>query len=228
MKKALLTAVSAFALLSLVPPAHADLIDLTAGTGNVTFTSDGNGMLSVSSAGFTGATTGDANFQMPTGIIVANGTFSLGALSGTTGTESGGVFPFSATEAFSYSDAAGDSLTGTITWAGIKDNTLVPEFFDTLTIATSAGSAAFVKDYSVGSKVTTDMVVDVTQSLATLAGMPKGTPTTGTFSNGEVLPAAAIGVPEPSALALLGGALIAFVWVQRRRFERRYRYPFGA
>ena len=79
------------AALLLASAAHADLINMGESASTGTFTSTGTGALSFSAA--SGFIFNSANFQAPTGTVDFSGTGSLGAMSITTGTESGGVFP---------------------------------------------------------------------------------------------------------------------------------------
>jgi hypothetical protein len=98
--------------------------------GTVTFTNNGGGTIGFSTLGFTSSS---AAFQSPSGTTLLTGTLAWGAMSGTTGTESAGIFPISpgVTETITYT-ATGvtGSMTATITWLGIKDGTDTPQFDD--------------------------------------------------------------------------------------------------
>jgi hypothetical protein len=199
--------------------AHADEIGIAGASGSITFTSNGNGTLSFTTAGFTA--TGTASFQSPSGTVVATGSASYGAMGASTGTESGGVFPITppVTESFTYSDTSGDSLSGTITWPAIRDNTTSPSFDVNalLSIATSSGSSTFTKDFPVGGSVETDFTLSGTVTLASLAAMSAGSAATFSFSSGQVSAAPVSVVPEPSSLVLFGIGVLGFGFWARRR-----------
>jgi hypothetical protein len=220
-------AIGAAGLLAMPSIAHADEINLGGASGSITFTSNGNGTVSFTTSGFT--TPGLASFQSPNGTELSSGSFTLGAMTGTMGPESDGIFDVTigGVESFTYTATVGygsnasanatDKLTGTVDWNGVKDGTSTPQFDDDseLAIATSVGSSTFTNDFKtpIPGMAEIDFTVNLSSStLTTLAGESAGTQLTGTFSSGEVTP-----VPEPVSLILFGSGLIGLGAARLRR-----------
>lgn len=207
-RKLLIVAALAAGPLLAMSAAHADEISLGGSSATMSFTSAGTGTISFTSGGFSGS----ANFESPTGTVLSTGTFTLGALSGSAGPESGGVFPITSggTDTFTYKDGT-NSLTGTATFAGIKDGTANPQFDvgSTISITASSGSSTFTSDFKTGGTAEIDFTLGgVSPTLATIATASGGGSTSGFFSSGEVMPTTTTKVPEPGSLTLFGTALL--------------------
>jgi hypothetical protein len=201
-RKVSLAAVLTAAALAAAPAAWADQITLGTGSGTIGFTSNGNGTLSFSTNGFTNVFAGFQSTGNPTDI----GTVTLGSMTGGTGTESGGVFTITSggSESFSYVGTDGDTLSGTITWIGIKDNTTTPQFdvSSYLKVSSVSGDAQFLKDFKVGNTPLIDMTIAGNQTLTSLAA--ESINSTGSYD----LSAGEVRVPEPASLMLLGTGLL--------------------
>src|SRR5947208_3660517 len=130
-KLTLLAAVSAFGLLGV--PLGADANQITFGpstSGGITFQGVGGTTVSITIANPTG---GPAFFVGSGGVTGPLGTFTLGATTPspfTAGPRVGELYPTvgAVTEPFSFSDGV-DSLTATLTYNTIRDNTSNPTFF---------------------------------------------------------------------------------------------------
>src|ERR1700682_662318 len=131
--RVVLLAVVAIGLCSMTTAAQSQITLSNSSSGSITFQGDGAGSVAVSTSGLSGTAFFGSDI----------GTYTLGTASFTAGPVSANLFPSSGTEAFSFSAADGDALTGTVTWNVIQDNTSTPKFFGTLNITTvAAGSDA--------------------------------------------------------------------------------------
>src|SRR5438874_13649310 len=98
-------------------PANASQITFGASAQSITFTGNGAGALSISSPVLSGSAFYDAD---------PIGTYSISAMSFTTGvhTATGNFTPNANTETFTFTGGDGDTLTQTITWTLIQDDTV--------------------------------------------------------------------------------------------------------
>lgn len=129
-----------------------------------------------------------------------------------------GGFPTSAVETFEYHSLPSlDSLTGPVTWTLLDDNSLVPHLEGSLFVATSAGNAAFLADFPVGSTAFIDVSVKIECTLTNLvSGACPTNVQESTFSAGEILPRP-VAMTEPSSLVIIIVALLfAAAGMQRR------------
>ena len=199
-------------------PLSAHASQLTLGNNNlggVTITGTGT-LANVTIAAGTGciASFGCATFQ--SALPAELGGYSLGPLSFTAGPEdAGGLYPSigANTETFSFTGQDGDSLTGTIHWNTIQDNSPNPKLFGSLTILTVSGDPTFTSAFLVsGPQSPIDMTL---QSLGmTLDALVSGSHTaTVGISSGQVVS----NVPLPGALPLFVTGLVGLGLLGRRK-----------
>ena len=214
-----LTSVLATALIIILGGSvvNADEIGLGAGTGGMEFGPDGSGGLDVSSPGGIVISSPLATFQSPTGSVVDSGSAIFGPFIGAmTGPETGGVFYFTSISpvSFQYTGTT-DSLAGTITWVGVKDNGNTPQFDvgSTLLVTSAAGDPAFLADFPVGSHSEIDMTLSLQDSLSYIAAQPYEFVEDDEFLSGKIVPETSP-VPEPNMLTLLAVAMFGLAWLR--------------
>jgi hypothetical protein len=183
---------------------------------DITFTGNGSGSVVVSSPTLTGFAFDPANGSV--------GSFTLSALSFTAGPQVAGLFAIPAnTETFTYTSPDGDTLTDTVHFTEIQDNTPQPKFFATAVTTAISGDAAFLAAFGkVGDANSIDFIMDTlvchpSSNCGTLDFLATTRASaSATISSGEDIYAGAT-VPEPASLAILGAALFGLSAVRRRR-----------
>jgi hypothetical protein len=189
-------------------PSEAATITFGTSTQNISFTGNGANSVTVSTTGLTGNAFFDAD---------PLGTYSFGATTFTAGPMSSHLYPAGAnSESFTFTGGDGDTLSGTVHWNFIQDNTPQPKFFGTLTITSKAGDAAFLANFASNLA----MIDFITNPLSSGGTLDLLTGTTGsataTISAGEVAP-----VPIPATLPLLAGGLAGLWALTRKRKDKR-------
>jgi hypothetical protein len=132
MKSRLLASVAAIGVLFMAGSPQAGQITFGPSTQSMTFTGNGANSVTVSSPTLTGQASDTTN-----GLV---GSFTLSAMNFTAGPQVAGLFAIPAnTETFTYTNPDGDTLTDTVHFTEIQDNTPQPKFFATAVTTSISG-----------------------------------------------------------------------------------------
>jgi hypothetical protein len=147
------------------------------------------------------------------------GSWNLGAFGpAAAGPLVGGNFATNATEPFAVTLADGDTLSGTVNWSIVKDNSDFPDLIGRLSVASSSGDATWRATFPTGGNASADVVLTYKPNSGSFTKLDDLAAGGGaewfTVSSGEFLPLSSP-VSEPHTLALLGVALITLGWVIR-------------
>jgi len=121
-------------------------------------------------------------------------------------------------ETYTYASVFGpaESLTGSVTWSVIKDDTSTPDILGSLLITASAGDAPFLTDFQVGKIVPIDVTFADLGNQTLLKDLAaNGCVDADLISHGKVGP-----VPEPSSLLLMGSGLLGLVGLVRKKASK--------
>jgi len=210
-----LSAVVTLILLLGIPlNASADQITLLATVDGITLTGAGT-LVNVSIA----AGTGDGAVFQSLGNPNENGTFTLGAVAFTAGPNLTEQYPAGAnTQSFSYLGSDGDSLTGTLHWNFIQDNTTNPRFFGTMTVLSRSGDATFLAAWALGAIAPVDFTTSAIPGGGTLDQLVGGLRTAGVgISSGEVGTLSPVSLPAALPLFVSGLVGLGLLGWRRKR-----------
>jgi len=203
----LLTAAAAATLI--VGGAQAAPIQVTLGAstaGTASFTGDGKGNLAFSE----GAITGTASDTVTGG----GGGYTITAIGATKATANGGgTWSLPASATFTYTNGA-DTLTETLTYNLLVDNSPNPHVSGTDVVTAIAGSAAFQAAFGpIGTATKFDYTFDSVGTTLDALSLLTTSETSG-ISSGEDVP---VRIGEPTTLGLLGLGLLGLGLTTRRR-----------